>query len=57
MCIVVCLPDEDKEWVEGARSLSDGRFIGEGEEEGMILWRSKNANDQLVEVMLVKIWT
>lgn len=58
MCdIVCCLPDEDKEWVEEARSrsVSDGRFIGEGEEEGMVLQMSNDANDRLVEEMLVKI--
>lgn len=56
MCdIVCCLPDEDKECVEDARSVSDGRFMGEGEEEGMVLQTSNDVNDRWVEEMLVKI--
>jgi hypothetical protein len=34
---VVCLLEEDKDWVEELRSLSEGLFIGEGDAEGMVL--------------------
>lgn len=45
---MTCFPDEDKECVEEARSVSDGRFMGEGDEEGIVLQMSKAADDKIV---------
>lgn len=35
--MVACLPEEDKETVEEVRSFNEGRFIGDGDEAGMVM--------------------
>ncbi len=33
---MACLPEEDKDWVDEVRSFSEGRFIGDGDAEGIV---------------------